>query len=347
MTDITLKIEGAAYGGWKTVQLTRSIEQFAQTFRVGFSESWSQQEEPIPILEGQAVAIEVDGETILNGFVENNQIDYSDDNHTMSVEGRSKTGDLVDSAAIYRTGQWQNTGLLAIARDLLTDYDITASSETNLGGKFKEFAIQDSETIFECLDRAARMKGVLQATDPDGNLLFTRASRTTLTTVLERGVNILSGSRRGDFRDRHSRYIVKTQVRGTDEFFGKDASGISRVSVDSDVARERPLILMAEGQETGAELQKRADWERNVRAGRSRRLTYTVQDWTNDQGVWDANKLVRVKDSFLRVDETLLITTAQLLRSNEQGTITRLELTNKEAFDVEPLPPKKPDNEWI
>ena len=135
---------------------------------------------------------------------------------------------------------------------------------------------------------------------------------------------------------------MQDKLAGDDEFSGRQAAQIKRTSDDDRVPRYRPLIIHAENEDTGKELQARVDWERNNRAGRARRVTYTVFGWTDDDGKqWAPNTLVRVKDPWFRIDGELLIATVRFSKSLERGTTTQLDLVRPEAFDIQPLPPPK------
>jgi prophage tail gpP-like protein len=348
MGDFSLVIAGQRYEGWQSVSVARSLEQLAPKFSLGFTERWAGQDEPVPILEGMAAVLEWAKGGLIAGYVDDSDISYDAESHTMQVGGRAKTGDLVDCAAICKGGELRNRTLLEIAQDLCAPFDIGATAETDLGARFARFGLQDGETVFEALDRACRMRGVLMTTDGEGDLVLTRAGQGQTKTVIERGVNVVRGARRGSWKDRHSQYIVKGQSAGTDNLNGSSAAALKRVSVDEDIERYRPTIVMAEGQEaSGVELQKRADWERNVRYGKSLRYSYTVRGWECAEGLWAPNTRARVRDPFFRLDAELLIVSATQLR-NDEGTQTQLELTRREAFDVLKLPPKrqKQQKDW-
>lgn len=353
MTDATLAIDGVDYSGWTAIRVSRQMECLATSFDISFSELWAGSEQPMPIIEGIACTLKLGTEDVVVGYVDESSINYDANQHSMSVTGRSRTGDLVDCGAIYALGkgQWRNQTLATIADDLCSPFGIgVVVNHITTGGAleapFRRFALQDSETVHEALERACRMRGVLMMTDGSGQLVFTRSGSTRTRTVIQRGVNVLTGARMGSWKERFSQYIVKCQIAG-DDFINAEGATTIKTSLDEEVDRYRPLIVQAEGQETGTQLQKRADWERNIRAGRSQRLSYTVQGWENDEGLWEPNVLVQVKDPWLRVDAELIIVSACQTKS-EQGTTTELELCDPKALTVEPIVPK-PDRtrDWL
>lgn len=337
MRDVELIVAGKSYAGWVSMRLSRSLEQAAAAFSLSFSERWSGQRRPIPIDEGEPCTIRVKDQVALTGYVDESNVDYSATEHAMAVSGRSKAGDLVDCSAVHAAGQWKNQTLLQIAQDLVQPFAISVSSDIDLSSPLPVFSLQQGETVFDALERGARMYGCLLTSGPDGAVRFTQAGKRATTTVLTTGINIESGNRRGSWKERFSQYVVKGQSRGSDDTSGEDAATPKGISNDSAVTRARTLIVLAEDQGNPGVLATRATWERNVRAGRARRLSYTVRGWEHEGGLWEPNLRVHVKDTILRVDTELLIVSATLILDDD-GARTELELTTAEAFTVLELP---------
>jgi prophage tail gpP-like protein len=352
MSEIELKVRGKTFDGWETVDLKQSLEALAVEFSLGYTERWTQaQAVAMSMMGGDPVELLCDGKRVTVGYVCEDGVDYDKETHSLNVVCASKTVDLVECSAVYKTGSWTNADLLKIARDLCQPFGINAStvvSTTNLGAKFTSFSIQDGETAFECLDRAARMRGVKLLTDSNGDLQIGRTAATKITkVVLERGVNLLRGSRRTDMRQRFSQYTLKTQVSKTaDSDFS--AHSLKATATDADVTRYRPLIIMAEAQSTGSALRTRVNWERNTRAGRSKRYTCAVQGWKHGTELWAPNRLIRVKDEVARANGQLLILSVRLTKSLEAGEVAELELGDSRAVDPEPYT-EKPNKalDWL
>lgn len=342
MRDVQLLVDGKAYGGWKSVRIVRSIEQLASSFVLDITEQWVGQDERLPVAEGADCVIAVDGDPVLTGYVDTVPRSYGPGAHNIGVNGRSKTGDLVDCSAIYRTGQWKQAGLLKISKDLCSPFGIAVKADAPVGAKFRKFSIQEGETVHECIERAARMRGVLLTTAPNGDLAIARAGNGRISTTLKYGVNIIGGGSTGSMKGRHSNYIVKGQAPGSDNFHGKKANQQKAEATDQAVTRHRPLIVMAEDAATAQSLLDRAAWERNTRAGRSQRVSYKVQGWEHDDGLWEPNKMVPVWDPVLMIDSELLLVSVALVVGESDGEIAELELTGAGAFDVKPLPTPKP-----
>lgn len=330
-----LKVDGAFYGGWTSVRVTRSIEQLAGTFELEVTERWPGQPTASPIKHGKACQLLLDGDPVITGWVDLVAPDFDANRHIIRVSGRDKTCDLVDCSAIHKSGQWHNVKLDQLARDLLKPYDIRIVAEVEVGSAFSSWNIQEGESVFECLERAARMKALLLTSNPSGDLVITRAGRRRLDHGLVEGKNIKGG--RGEFssKERYSTYVVKGQGRLGADGDAQHASATGRVA-DEFVKRHRPLIVLAESHSQNATLRDRAEWERNIRRGRGARGSVTVQGWRRPDGrLWEPNWLVPVTSPSLWLDSAeMLIVGCTYSLDDQSGTLTELAIADPDAFQL-------------
>jgi prophage tail gpP-like protein len=285
-------------------------------------------------MPGFACSVFLDGSPVITGYVDTPEPSYDENNHTVKIEGRDKTGDLVDCSAIYKSGQWKNRRLDQIATDVCDPFGIKVLSQTDVGESFISVNIQDGERAFELLDRLARMRAVLLVSDGLGNLIITRAGQKRIATDLVEGVNIKRAHAKFDGKERYSHYVVKGQHRTADGEQPDFARGPSATSDDAAVDRYRPLVVLAEDQGHVSSLQQRAEWERNVRIGRANRAVVTVQGWKHADGLWWPNNIVRLRSPKLYADLDLLIAHVTFIKDVKNGTTAELELCRPEAFDL-------------
>lgn len=334
---IRLAVDGLAREDWTNIVVNRGIEQLASEFRFEYVDRGGELDKPLQFDEGSECTISIDGTDVIVGHIDDVEITHDSNNHTISISGRGSTGDLVDCSAIHKTGRWRDSLMKVIAEDLVDpfglDVVIDPTSTEAAAVPFAKFAIQEGEAVFEALSRLATMRGMLAITDDGTQVRFTRAGSGRISTAIELGKNVLGGVRSGSQRDRFQIYTFKSQLVGTDAFFGNVAANPKSSVNDDGVDRFRPLIVIAEDQGNAADLERRAQWERNTRAGKSRRLTHRVQGYHHDAGLWDPNKLVRVRDRFLRVDDDLLIVSVTFEKTTERSVST-IQTTRPEAFDV-------------
>lgn len=334
---IQIKANGSIYAGWKSARIPFGIEQISNSFDLTVTDRWAGQDNAYPIPIGAGCEILIDGEVVITGYVDDNTPEFDANSHSIAISGRDKTGDLVDCSAIHKSGQWANASLDKIVRDLCAPFGIKVRIDAPIGDRFSSFSIQEGETAHECIDRACRMRAVMPISDGKGNLVITRAKSGVPVAELVQGENILYA--RGDFsmRERFSVYYIKGQNRGSDD--NADApenhTQVSATATDTFVKRYRPLIVIAEDKGAHATYKQRAEWERNVRRGRSARATVRVNGWRNVTGaLWRANTMVHLKSAFLGADTNLLIVGGNFILDESQGEVTELSLVGREAFDL-------------
>jgi prophage tail gpP-like protein len=345
MAEITLTVGGKIYGGWKKATIRRGLEQVAGTFELEVTERWSDRMEPWPIRHGDACTVAVAGQTVLTGFVDDILPSFDAAQHGVVIVGRDATGDLVDCSAIAGSGQWQGRTLLQVAAALCKPFGIPVTAETPVGAPFTTAALQEGETVYEALERAGRMRGVLLVSDGRGGLVITRAGKERIATALVQGENVLRGSATFSLRDRYSRYLCRGADVGSDFTTADQAASPSGEAQDKGVNRYRPLILIAESPGNSAALRERALWEAAVRMGRSARPVATVQGWSHANGLWLPNRLVPARIPYLRLDREMLIV-AVTYQVGEQGTTSELELCRPEAFALLPVPEPASDGDF-
>lgn len=337
MADLVLTVNNRKYSGWKKIRIVCGIEQISGYFELEVSDRWAGQEVPWPILPGDACKVSVDGQTVITGYVDDAMPGYDARQHALTVMGRDKTGDLVDCSAVRENVEWKDRTLLQIATDLCGPFGIKVTAATDVGKPFANATFQWGESVFETLERLAKHRGVLLVSDGAGGLVITRASSVKVATSLVRGENILSARAAMSHRDRYSKYIVKGENQGFDTSTPEQNTQAQGEAVDANIKRYRPLVIVAEEQGHSDKLADRAKWEAAVRFGRGSRATITVQGWNHADGLWQPNRLVRVRDQYLGIDMDMLIVTATFLL-DQDGTRTELALCHPAAFDLLPVP---------
>lgn len=347
-SDVLLTVGGQVYGGWTSMRLSRSLEQVAGRFEVSLTERWADSPTLRPIRPGERCVVSVAGQVAITGYVDEGSPRYDRQTHTVRVSGRDATGDLVDCSAIHPGGEWAGVDLGRIARDLCRPFTVPVRVETSPGAAFAKWKIQEGETVYECLERAARIRAVLLMSDGLGGLVITRAGRARADTALVLGENVLGAEGAYDHRDRHSEYIVKGDTAGTDSSWGVEVIEREGRARDPAIGRYRPLVILAEDQASSADCQTRAEWERSVRYGRSLRVTYTVQGWTQGGGrLWEPNTRVPVRDPYQGIDAEMLISGVTLVLDEGSGRTAELTVTRPEAFGMIALPePKESVSSW-
>lgn len=338
--ECQLMIDGKSYGGWTRVEIQRGIEQIAGGFVLQLTSRYPGADEPMQFREGLPCQIRLGEDLVLTGYIDIFETDDTDTSSIVRVEGRCKTGDLVDCSAIYKSGQWRNVKLEQIVADIARPFGITVAVApgTDTGDVFKRFALEEGEKAFEAIDRACRLRAVLVVSTPEGNLLITTASTVRAGVALVEGVNMKKFNSKHSWRERHSEITLKGQVPGDDQEFGAAAAHLKATAKDEEIDRYRPLVVIAEHGTSSKSLTDRAKWEVNVRMGRGKRGGCTLVGWrTGKDGqegpLWRENTLVPVTSTRMYLDMDLLIVgcTYQL---TEQGKNIELVFARPEAFQL-------------
>ena len=145
MHDVTLTVNGKQHSGWESLNINLGVEQIAGTFELSVTEKWPGNNEARPIRRGEVCTVSIDGEIVITGYVDDVLPSYDSNSHTLTINGRDKTADLVDCSAIYKTGAWTNTSLKTIAEDLCKPFGIGVIINTDIGEPFKHAADAQSE----------------------------------------------------------------------------------------------------------------------------------------------------------------------------------------------------------
>ena len=335
MSDVTLHIKSAIYAGWKKIRISSGVEQLAGRFNLSITERWSGQD-GWPIVCGDACQLRIDNVPVITGYVDDVLPTFAATSHSITITGRDKTGDLVDCSAVHESGAWLNVKLDQIAKDLCRPFGIDVIVNSDVGAVFKKFSIQQGETVFEALDRAARMRGVLLTSDGLGNLVITRVGTDRIATALVQGQNIRGGSGQLSHRSRFQSYTVKGMQSGDDWSSPEQNSQPVATAKDPNIKRYRPIVLIAENSGDQAAMAQRANWEAATRKGRGKRATITVGGWQHSAGLWLPNYVVAVDCPYLKLHRDMLLAGVDYIVDDE-GKRCELKLAPPEAFDVQPL----------
>lgn len=338
---ITLRVDGQIYGGWQKVRITRSLRDIAGDFELSLTRKWDNANEMV-IKPLSACTVHIGNDLVLTGYVDDFIPSYDAREVSWVVSGRSKTSDLVDCSAIYKTGQWTNVTLDRVARDICAPFGIDVVVECDLGDAFPRVAIEQGETCFELLDRLAKQRAVLLTTNDQGQLVLTQASETPMGVSLVLGENILAARGNFSMRDRASEWIVKGSSYAGGATWDNAATstigGQKAVVTDPAVTRYRPRIIIAEDVTTVAGASKRGQWQKQRSIGEGTQTEITVAGWRTqgmkgDHGpLWRINRMCPIKDDIQGLDESWLIVTVTLMEDDKNGREAIINLTPREAM---------------
>lgn len=353
--DVQLTVNGLQYDGWKSVQITRSIESLAGSFRLEINDRWAGSSVPWPIAEEDECALSVLGTQVLKGYVDIRDPSYDASTRSFSVAGRDKAGSLVDCSAILDKLIFRNTPILDLATKIAAPFGVKVSMQAGLDKNLKlqvgdKLAVNPGDSAHHALEKACRMVGVIPISDGQGNIVLARAGTDRAKTAIKRGVNVLKGSASYNATGRFAHYlclsqhagkIPKKESKGAAKTAGKAMAAAARSrgeAFDDDVRRkERTLIVNPEDGANKDYADRRAQYEATVRAAKSETLHYTVPGWAQEDGtLWPLNVLVAVDDDWLGAKGDMLITETRIGLAEGTGKTTELVLKRPDVFTPEP-----------
>lgn len=343
MSEPVLKIDGVMYRGWSDMRVQRAIEQAAGAFVLGVSETHDSSRR-WPIEPGQVCELVLDDTPVIRGYVERIERNLNTNVHEVLVTGRDAAGDLVDCSALLpgdRSASLRDVNLTQIVAVLSAPFGLEVTAEVDVGPVFREWSIEDSETVWENIEMAARQRAVLVMSDTKGGLRITRAGLGEHPSALIEGENILSAQFVRDDTQRFNRYILRGQDKtfGGLDYYGASAAQVEARADDPAIRAPRVNYLLAEDLADGLSLKRRIAWELNIRRARGRRLAVSVQGWSAQGRLWLPNEMVGVRLPFFEIEGRFLIVAVTHYLSAE-GSRTELLLGPREAYllDEDPGP---------
>lgn len=343
MDKVKLGSAGNIYEGWQKVRINRSLTAIAGTFDLELTWQYDGDTDAYDafidgLLTGSECTVDIGNDRLVTGYLDDFIPSYDGETITIGVAGRDKTADLVDCSVVQGSGQFTSQTLLQIAVIVCTPFDITVINETDVGDAFKRVMVEQGETVHEFLSRLAQQRGVLLTTNGLGQLVITRASAERGEVMLKLGINIKAGRGRFSRKHRFSQYIVKAAggAGWEDDQPLENVGGFKATVTDEDVSRYRPVIIVNDEVTTAAGASLRGKWERQRAISASNTIEYTMTGWRNsDTGnLYEINRIVRVKDDIMKVDQDMLISNILYSESNETGRVVVVSVVDPDALTV-------------
>lgn len=326
MSDIPeIELNGRIYDGWQKCSINMSIKDIASTFALTVDD-FSPEE-----VGDMAVKISCGDDLLLTGWLESLDNSTVPDREGTRISGRSKTGDLVDCAAIVQGSELRNISLLDACRALCKPFGVGVVALSDTGGLFDRIKIEQGEAVAQVVDRISRERGFNAWSSVDGGVVIGRPGfarsetvlryRYTDTGQLRADNNIVELTGQFNMTGRFSKLIMRSQAATSDMDFGLSAAQSEAVAIDEAVKRYRPAILTSDGAGTSAQLKARVEWEASRRIGLSTSVSYQVEGWRQTPGgsFWKPGIVVPVEDEKNNISDDMLIVAVSLTLDEDSG----------------------------
>ncbi len=345
---VQLTVNNQIHEGWTDCTVELNLDALSGAFALTVTEDWVKKNKKmsLKINEGDACSLALDGATVITGWVDKVTPSYSSTAHSIKVEGRDKTGDLVDCSAPIT--DWHGRKLEQIAVDICNPYGIAVICKVDTGAAFGKFSPNPGDTCGATIERLLRQRGLWAYSDGLGNLIIDSPKVGEVIASFSPGNAVVEGSCCYDMTQRFSDYHVLGQHNPGGEDDEDDSEepeprhpeGRAK---DPQVKRYRPMVIVAEAAGQGPSFVTRAAFEARVRAAKSRQPKITGVGWVNEkQEIWRPGQTVTLDDNFLRTEGKWLIANISLTQ-NAGGSTCSLTIADPVAFDrlAEPEKAKK------
>ena len=359
---ITIDAKGIQYERLISVECGASLGALARDFSIVIARP---ENRALPFSGGEAVKILIDNELFIDGNIFRVSPTYSKDGHTITMSGRSKAADFIDSS-LTPFSILTDVSLESAIQKALTQLNSPLTIVNNVSELADFLQTEDKigasvgENAFAYANKLALKRQVLLTSDASGNIVIDRTGTeeisVTLNNLFSGGGNIIDGAPTYDISNRFGKYFVQSQVNESAGVFAGSldpAESVNQIGGAEDqqmidLGLNRQFVQKAEKASSSEQCQARATWQGNIRRAQSRNYPVTVQGVRPKGGsIWEINKLVPVNDEYAGINEIMLIDSVRFHQSRGGGTLSKLSLVDRNSYNVslqEPPPVQKKEN---
>lgn len=327
--EVTVIAGGMQWTAWRRVTVKASFKSAARSFQIeaaaepgGAATAWA-------FKAGTQVDILFNGSLACRGYVDRYQPKISEHKSAeITIAGRSKSQDFIDSSAVHDTGQFKNKNPQEIG-STLDKFGVGITTDETLD-QVPVYRITPGETAFRCVEKLCREQGVFPVGQADGSIKITKGGKQRHAGAIIEGVNMKSGSADHNWAGRHSDVMVRGQ---RPIGHGADNLQVEGTAQDGDVGRYRPVVVVHDGDTSKDRATKRAKTRRDREAGNSLKAEVTVQGCHDDAGtLWEPGSLIFLQSVFLDVQQDMAIESIELSQDRESGSLSVLSLVDPRAL---------------
>jgi len=328
---VTVVVGGSRYSSWKSVSIGAAVKDAARSFRLEAACETGAAATAWTFRAGAEVDIYFNADLVLRGYVDRYQPRISERDASVTISGRSKSADMIDSSAEHKTGRFEKKNVKQIAEEL-DKFGVGVEVGDGVDLKTVPFAqLNPGETVFRTVERLTRSQGLAVMGRADGKIEITTGGKKRHAGGIVEGENLKQGEADHNWSNRHSKYVVK----------GQRASGSTAENLeieaevkDESLPRYRPTVIVIAEDTDKDRAKKFAEHTRNRAAGNALKATVTLQGFRDDGGtVWEPNRLIWTDSSFLQIQQDMLIETVTF-RQDERGSMTVISLVDPKAYDA-------------
>lgn len=334
---VSVSVGGRPFDLWETIGVHASVKHAARSFELTFPDTPGAPIWP-SLFAGQPLIVitaspGVDspggaggGDLVFTGYAERRAPKLDGRCLRVTVSGRSKGADAIDSSADHTKPDYVNSDVLRVARDQ-DAFGIGFIADFKPAG-FDRWRPNVGHTLFAALAPLAEDESATFAGQPDGSVKITRAgaSAPPQAAPLVEGRNIhISIEAAFDDSAQHSKVRAHGQsYKGS----GAQAIAIYGDANNDTVTRYRPLHDHHDRQTDKKRLTARASRRRDKEQGEGTRATVLLKGWRDDGGkLWTPGNKVFVISPSMQLSQYLLIEGVGYAQSGRESEGARCTLS--------------------
>lgn len=347
-----IEVDGVQYNDFTSASAENRLDALSRTFSF---EATSKDARPLPFRGGEPAKIFVDGDQFLSGNIEIVSVTGDSTSHSISIQGRSATGDLLDSS-IASLGALSAPITLAqlclrVIEHLGLDIEVVDEVSPDPFNEAEDIADPDpGDNAFQFLEAYARKRQVLLTDDENGDLVITASSGENIEASIINRIgdpfglnNVLQYSVSYDSTGRYNLYRAISQLNPTAGALAGETDALSvagqgdrQSAIDEQIRRGRQHILISEAMTSSDPSKNRATWEANIRKARGRVYGCTVNGYRNETGeLWRVNQLPIVLDEDASIASRMLVNSVAFSLNEQRGRSTTLSFVESNAYTLE------------
>lgn len=350
---LEIRHNGIAYTLWESATFNRSLDANCGQFSITSSNPFNQ---TYPLRIGDRVQIIINGISTINGFVDKITASGDEDGHRLTIAGRDKVADLIDSSVPDSAKSMKGPiSLKAMAERIILALGAGIKVIDDTGGieDFGADDLQAAESGQRCMDflvSFARKRQVYLITNGNGDLvIFKPRGQKINTQLLHRhegpNNNVKTAELELDNSARFAKYVVRTQSNtAADPLAGYDAKSVSvtGTALDPEIRPSRYLEIQGEQSMTAEEGTERANEESDLRRAKGLQYTATLYgDSQIDGSPWDIGFLVDAFDDYNGVRGELLMFAVATQIDLNGGSTTTVGCSPADAYRARAKPSRK------
>lgn len=335
-SEISLQIGGEKLTGWSGLQVIRSIDSGADAF--SFSLPWNPTEKNIERFRpfsAQIVRIYIDSTLLLTGYIELAQFSSSASERSLTIQGRSASGAMIDISA---GPPFQYSGLTfnQISTRMYQEFDQAATVGVAYAvpdtAVIPEVAFEPGDTIYKVMSNLAAGHGLFGAPTETGRIKYSKISSKGLpvASLVEGTSPVRSIQTSHDLTKRFQRYMVIGTFEGQPDNF-------------VEVTDSETFGFAKRGRQITSMDQQTSDLDSAARFARSKALidSYScaveLDGWHNNGALWVPGQIITLQapGAYILSPTRLTIRRVTLQIDETGGQFNALDLGIPEAFESE------------